>query len=117
MQVFIQQAIGIDQGDDVLFTDFADGGDMWTGKGHRERRKKIVFSAPFKSAPMVHIALSLWDIDSARNTRADVTAEKITPQGFEAVFRTWGDTRVARVRVRWMAIGAAFHEDDWQNLC
>ncbi|SEL97112.1 H-type lectin domain-containing protein [Roseovarius azorensis] len=117
MQVFIQQAIGIDQGDDVLFTDYADGGDMWTGKGDRERRKKIAFSKPFKSAPVIHIALSLWDIDSARNTRADVTAEKITSQGFEAVFCTWGDTRVARVRVRWMAIGAAFHEDDWRDLC
>lgn len=116
MQIFTHQAIAIDQGDDVLFSDFADGGEMWTGKGDRERRKKIVFDAPFTAAPAVHIALSLWDIDSARNTRADVTAEKITPKGFDAVFRTWGDTRVARVRVRWMAIGATFQEDDWQDF-
>lgn len=116
MQILTHQAIAIDQGDDVLFSDFADGGEMWTGRGNRERRKKILFGAPFKAAPMVHVALSLWDIDHARNTRAEVAAERITPEGFDAVFRTWGDTRVARVRVRWMAIGAAFHADDWQDL-
>ncbi|MHA7829045.1 MAG: H-type lectin domain-containing protein, partial [Roseovarius sp.] len=48
------------------------------------------------------------------NARADVAAEKITEAGFEVVFRTWGDTRVARARIRWMAIGEARHEDDWQ---
>jgi hypothetical protein len=32
------------------------------------------------------------------------------------VFRTWADTRVARVRVSWMAIGAAHHADDWSDL-
>lgn len=116
MLVFTHQAIAIDQGDDVLFSDFADGGEMWTGRGDRERRKAIKFGAPFLAAPMVQIALSLWDIDHARNARADVTAERITAKGFEAVFRTWGDTRVARVRVRWMAIGATAHEDDWQDF-
>ena len=44
MKVFINQAIGIDQGDDVLFADYADGGEMWTGHGARERRTKVVFS-------------------------------------------------------------------------
>ena len=34
-------------------------------------------------------------------------AEGISPEGFEIVFRTWGDTKVARVRVAWQAIGAA----------
>ncbi|WP_294610628.1 H-type lectin domain-containing protein [uncultured Roseovarius sp.] len=116
MKVFINQAIGIDQGDDVLFADYADGGEMWTGHGARERRTKVVFSKPFKSEPAVHIAMSLWDMDSATNVRADVTAEMITREGFDVVFRTWGDTRVARVRVRWMAIGELFHDDDWQDV-
>lgn len=116
MQIFNRQAIGVDQGDDVLFSDFADGGEMWTGHGPRERRKKIAFGTAFRSVPVVHVALSLWDMDSATNARADVTAERITPKGFEVVFRTWGDTRVARVRVRWLAIGEAFHDDDWQEM-
>ncbi len=116
MKVFINQAIGIDQGDDVLFSDYEDGGKMWTGHGERDRRTKVVFSTPFKSEPVVHLAMSLWDMDSATNARADVTAEKITCKGFDVVFRTWADTRVARVRVRWMAIGEVFHEDDWQDV-
>ncbi len=106
--------VGIDQGEHVLFSDYEDGGMMWTGSGARERRHRLQFSEPFRSVPAVHIALSLWDMDSATNARADIAAEKITEKGFEVVFRTWADTRVARVRVRWMAIGAAFDEDDWQ---
>ncbi|SEM65305.1 H-type lectin domain-containing protein [Roseovarius tolerans] len=116
MQVFINQAIGVDQGDDVLFSDYEDGGTMWTGSGARERRKMITFATEFKDEPVVHVSMSLWDMDSATNARADVTAEKITRTGFDVVFRTWSDTRVARVRVRWLAIGAAFHEDDWQDV-
>jgi len=44
----------------------------------------------------------------------DVQAEAVNEQGFAAVFRTWGDTRIARVRVGWQAIGAASHPDNWQ---
>jgi hypothetical protein len=29
------------------------------------------------------------------------------------VFRTWGDTRIARVRIAWMAIGELSEGDDW----
>jgi hypothetical protein len=111
---FNKTAIGIDQGEDVLFSDYEDGGEMWTGSGARERRHKVKFSERFKDVPAVHISLSLWDMDSATNARADVAAEKVTDKGFEVVFRTWADTRVARVRIRWMAIGEAYHEDDWQ---
>lgn len=114
MMKFDKTTIGVDQGEDVLFSDYEDGGQMWTGSGSRERRHKIRFSEKFKTVPSVHISLSLWDMDSATNARADIAAEKITESGFEVVFRTWADTRVARVRVRWMAIGEAFHEDDWQ---
>ncbi|SLN24630.1 H-type lectin domain protein [Roseovarius litorisediminis] len=114
MKRIANQSIGIAQGDDVLFSDFEDGGEMWTGQGPRERRKNLKFSEPFKVAPSVHVSLSMWDMDSATNARADVTAEKITANGFEVVFRTWGDTRVARARIRWMAIGAVAHKDDWE---
>lgn len=114
MKHLTSQSIGIDQGDDVLFSDYEDGGEMWTGDGARERRKSLTFREPFRSAPMVHVSLSMWDMDSATNARADVAAEKITANGFDVVFRTWGDTRVARARIRWMAIGELQHEDDWQ---
>jgi len=105
--------VGIDQGDVVLFSDFEDGGDMWTGTGPRERRQAVRFGAAFRSEPTVQTSISLWDIDTKSPVRVEVTAENVTEQGFEIVFRTWLDTRVARVRVAWMAIGELPNEDDW----
>ena len=63
---------------------------------------------------MVQVGLSLYDIDSGANIRADVKAENIRRDGFDLVFRTWGDTRVARVRMNWIAIGELPHSDDWE---
>ena len=114
MRIYTNQPIGIDQGEETLFSDYEDGGDMWTGHGPRERRQTIHFAKAFRDAPTVHVSLSMWDIHHATNGRADVAAENITEQGFDAVFRTWEDTRVARARIRWMAIGAVAHEDDWE---
>ena len=113
MKYLTRQTIGIDEGDDVLFSDYEDGGDMWTGWSKRERRKAVAFSEAFIDPPMTFVSLSMWDFDAATNARANVTAENITETGFEVVFRTWGDTRVARARVRWMAIGTVPGEDDW----
>jgi len=106
--------IGIQQGDPVVFSDFADGGDMWTGTGQRERRKAVQFSEDFAEAPVVHVSISMWDMDNSGAARIDVTSENITENGFDIVFRTWGDTRVARARVAWLAIGAVHHDDDWR---
>lgn len=107
------QNIGISQGDEVMFSDFEDGGEMWTGKGTRERRRRVNFQGKFRDAPLVHVALSMWDFDSAHNARAEVSAEKIDETGFDMVFRTWADTRVARARIRWMAVGTVGNADDW----
>ena len=104
---------GIDQGDAFLFADFENGGDMWTGEGQRERRKQIAFSEPFRSPPTVQTSISLWDVASSTAVRADISAQAITTEGFEIVFSTWGDTRVARVRISWTAIGELHFSDDW----
>lgn len=61
----------------------------------------------------MQVNLSMWDIASGANARADVQAEEISPQGFAIVFRTWGDTKIARVRVAWQAIGELRQADDW----
>jgi hypothetical protein len=114
MKRFHNHLVAIDQGDVVLFADFEDGGEMWTGTGLRERRQKVQFSEPFRSEPAVHVSISLWDVDTGSAVRAETAAESITPEGFELVFRTWLDTRVARVRVAWMAIGELPHDDDWE---
>ncbi len=116
MKRISSSSVGIDQGTRVLFSDFADGGVMWTGQGDRESRHVIKFKEVFSDPPSVMVSISMWDIDLKHNARADITAENITVKGFHLVFRTWGDTRVARVRADWMAIGAVQGEDDWELM-
>lgn len=106
--------IGVDQGDPILFSDFNDGGDMWTGQGPRERRRHVSFSEEYCASPSVHLTISLWDVDASTVIRSDIQAEDVTKKGFDIVFRTWGDTRVARVRVSWMAIGDLTDVDAWE---
>ncbi len=106
--------LGIDRGSVVMFSDFQDGGPMWRGEGPREVRQPVTFARPFAALPVVTVALSMWDIDSRMNQRADLAAENVTSEGFELVFRTWGDTRVARVRADWAAFGALPDPDLWQ---
>ncbi|MAC81817.1 MAG: hypothetical protein CML66_27615 [Rhodobacteraceae bacterium] len=105
--------VGIDQGEINLFADFQDGGEMWTGFGPRERRRRVNFSSAFRAPPSVQVSVSLWDVDTAAHMRADLAAEDITADGCDVVFRTWGDSRVARIRIAWTAIGELPHDDDW----
>lgn len=97
----------------MLFTDFRDNGPMWTGSGDREVRRHVAFSRPFSDTPSVSAHIGLWDADSRTNLRADLAAENIAADGFDLVFRTWGDSRVARLRADWMAIGPVAHPDNW----
>lgn len=106
-------AIGVLQGARVMFSDFVDGGPMWTGQGVRESRFVVTFREPFTDAPAVMVGLSMWDMDAATNPRADIAAENVTAKGFHLVFRTWGDTRVARVRADWTAIGPLRDDEMW----
>lgn len=108
--------LGIDQGEVELFTDFENDGDMWAGQGDRERRVAVSFSTPFRNAPSVQLSLSLYDMDSATNFRAELRADAITETDFGIVFGTWGDSRWARVRVNWMAIGELPSEDGWDGI-
>ena len=104
---------GIDQGDVMVFAEFEDGGPMWTGSGKRERRKPVRFNAAFASPPVVQVSVSLWDMDTTVAIRAELVAENVTETGFDIVFRTWSDSRIARLRASWMAIGDLPFEDDW----
>jgi len=106
--------VGVDQGDVVLFSDFEHDGDMWTGDGPRVTRAHVQFSEAFRAFPSVRVSISMWDMSNAANARADVQAEDVTLEGFAIVFRTWGDTKVARVRVSWQAIGEVPHGDEWE---
>lgn len=114
MKRIFSGTFGIQQGSRMLFSDFADGGVMWTGSGPRESRHVVRFKEPFSDVPAVHVSISMWDTDHKHNARADVSAEHISEKEFHLVFRTWGDTRVARIRADWLALGAVQDEDDWQ---
>ncbi len=105
--------LGIAQGSQVLFSDFATNGAMWSGNGPREVRHMQRFVEPFAEPPAVSVGISMWDMDHKTNSRADIVAENITATGFDLVFRTWSDTRVARIRADWMAIGPVQDDDEW----
>ena len=109
----ISQSFGVDQGSILLFSDFHDGGVMWSGHGPRESRHPIRFAQRFTSPPVVTVSISLWDVASGFNLRADLRAESIHADRFELVFRTWGDTRIARLRADWTAIGGLPDTEIW----
>ena len=106
--------IGIDQGESLLFSDYENDGDMWVGSGDRERRVRITFGERFRAPPAVHLSTSLLDVATGPSVRTDLSAEFISTTGFDIVFRTWADSRVARIRAAWMAIGALAADDDWE---
>lgn len=101
------------EGATILFSAFEDGGEMWAGQGQRLVRHVVRFEESFVSPPVVYLSLSMWDVAGDANQRLDLQAAEITETGFVIEFRTWDDTRVARVRANWMAIGAVRHQDDF----
>ncbi|MEO1678451.1 MAG: H-type lectin domain-containing protein [Pseudomonadota bacterium] len=107
-------ALGVERGSVLVFSDVEDGGIMWTGEGPRLARRPVEFSQPFLAPPVVLVTLEMWDIDQTSNQRADITADEIAVDRFDVVFKTWGDTRVARVRVGWLAIGQLADPDIWK---
>ena len=114
MQRLTSNNIGILQGSRVLFSDYIDDGPMWTGTGPREHRFGVKFDEPYASIPNVMVSIAMWDSDTKTNQRMDIAAENISETGFDLVFCTWGDSRVARVRANWMVIGPLPNEDDWE---
>jgi len=105
--------VGVDQGSELLFEDYKVDGEMWIGSGSREAWHPVRFSAAFKPPPTVFVSISLWDIVGITNQRAAIRAANVRRDGFELVFATWEDTKVARIRADWMAIGALPNDDDW----
>lgn len=113
MKKLYSSVTGIDRGTVPMFSDFEDNGDMWAGDGEREKRVSVVFSEAFKSPPAVFVTLEMLDLHTETNYRVMTVAEKITDIGFDLVFKTWADTRIARANCAWMAIGEVASDDDW----
>lgn len=105
--------LGVQQGTHILFSDFSNGGPMWSGTGQREVRKPVTFNPAFAEPPIVMVNVSMLDADHGTNLRTDLATENVTARGFDLVFRTWSDSRIARLRADWTAIGAAPDDEDW----
>lgn len=105
--------LAVAQGSKLLFSDFSDGGEMWTGLGPRERRHRVTFDTAFLAAPSVMVGIGMWDLGPDTPARGDIQAENVARDGFDLVFRTWSDTKVARIRADWTAIGAVMSDNDW----
>lgn len=95
MKKLNSHSIGVDSGLVHGFSDFANDGDMWPGKGKRIRRVEVLFSEPFLNPPVVQLGFAMWDISNAANMRVELSADNVTATGFVAIFQTWGDTKVA----------------------
>ncbi|MDA9940733.1 H-type lectin domain-containing protein, partial [Planktomarina temperata] len=75
--------------------------------------RAVEFSEAFTAQPMDQVSFTMWDMGSDSNARADIRAENVTETGFDLVFRTWSDTRVARVSASWLAIGDVADPEQW----
>jgi len=113
MQKLRNHVIGIDQGQAQIFSDFETNGEMWSGVGPRSRMVRVTFSEKFKAKPVVHLSIDMFDMDNRTNQRTDITSENIDKSGFDVVFKTWGDSKIARVRAAWLAIGEVYGGDEW----
>lgn len=101
-------------GDVQIFSDFESDGEMWAGDGDREKVVRVDFDKSFRSAPRVHISLSMLDMQSGTNHRFLLESKNVTRQGFSIKFQTWADTKIARASASWIAFGEAENEDNWQ---
>jgi len=115
MKRLAQDQIGILSGEELLFSDFENNGQMWSGDGEREVRTNVSFETAFSAAPSVMVNMAMIDMSHDTNFRADLRAENITQLGFDIVFRTWDNTRVARLRATWQAIGQVVTEEGWDG--
>ena len=114
MKKLQSQVIGVDSGEIVLFEHFNSDGPMWSGHGPREVVQPVIFDEPFTDLPAVTLGLVMWDIAEGSNSRIDLGTQTISTRGFEIRLRTWGDTRIARVRVSWQAIGPVRDDELWE---
>ncbi|XP_028412127.1 uncharacterized protein LOC114534853 [Dendronephthya gigantea] len=71
--------------------------------GRHGQAVPVKFEKPFPEIPKVIISLTMLDTHKDRNVRIRVLAQKVTKEGFEAVFRPWDDSVIFQLGVSWMA--------------
>lgn len=103
---FLLTTVRVCQGTVDLVTYDEGKGPLWTGEGERSCSVFVPFDVSFSAPPVVHASLALFDFHCATNQRLSLRVRGIDEHGFVAELRTWGDTRVARTSITWMAFGA-----------
>ncbi len=96
-----------------MFSHFESNGEMWAGTGDRSLIHNVSFTADFVSPPSVQTSITLMDAASDQHLRYILNAENISENDFDIVFKTWLDSRFARVWVSWIAIGKVRDPDMW----
>ncbi|MBB5514103.1 hypothetical protein FHS89_000101 [Rubricella aquisinus] len=116
MRRFASNQIGIESGQRVLFDHFSYPTEMWTGSGARQVAQSVTFSEPFLEVPDVTIAITMLDQHGETNLRIDVRAEDVTVTGCTLIAEVWQDTRIARLRLAWRAIGPVADPDEFWDV-
>jgi hypothetical protein len=66
---------------------------------------RVTFESPFRLAPVIHAAISGFDIENVDAARTRIRVIAVDETGFELELETWLGTRVWSVDVSWLAIG------------
>lgn len=72
----------------------------------RSFRTRVAFSRPFLRIPLVHLGIVGFDVSNHDAARLTAVAENVTSEGFDIVLSTWLHSRLWRVDVSWLAVGA-----------
>ncbi len=76
------------------------------GCGPRIHRSHVRFDRAFSAPPLVHLGLAGFDASNQDCARLASSVENVSAEGFDVVLTTWLHTRLWRVDVNWLAIGA-----------
>jgi acetoin utilization deacetylase AcuC-like enzyme len=96
----------------VLVGEFAatpnsEGYSLQGGTGDRTYIEIVEFTKAFSVPPKVIVSLAGYDATAGpdNTVRVQVTATKVTKNGFALRVKTWGDGRVGSVWGNWTAVG------------
>ncbi|WEF22923.1 hypothetical protein [Paracoccus sp. S3-43] len=115
MKPFNHHAIGLCQGASLLFSAFENHDPMWSGEGPRAIRQTGFFDEAFAAPPAVHARRSPRRRHVGhrpqRQPKGRYPGGQDHPVRLRHRFPDLGDTRVARIRAEWLALGALPHKD------
>jgi len=105
-------ALQVETGRVALFDHIERNGPMWAGTGPRMVAAPVNFGSVFDSAPGVNLSIGSIDAASQQNLRLRIEAREVTSEGFSVEAPTWGDTRIGRLAVNWIAVGTVAADDE-----